>query len=326
MRQEKHGCLKSLDSISISSCALMACMKQWEYRNIIRTPALTNPFAALSIVIHRMTNLFFQKRKTKKGFIKIGFANQKAFVNTGNFFWQGVAGGKYGPYAFESAPKPVLWESVKQKKDLTSALFGTLNRFWSENLVYRDSDSFFPRCGVTFKKVNIPSAEFGTHAIYGKVDRVQPVPDDEGEEIWDYRLSIRIPSADMLKEDLRILMGHALYSLACEKSPLQMRVYPFRHGIEHMVDAPLDQGRRPDERIADLSSRLDEFQKAVLSATELGRFKKNPTPRCFFCEYRSTCWSDHTNETKEERRAIEQLQDTEYQFSAEQLANKGKMP
>ncbi|MCR4306926.1 MAG: PD-(D/E)XK nuclease family protein, partial [Candidatus Yonathbacteria bacterium] len=155
-------------------------------------------------------------------------------------------------------------------------------------------------------KINLEDTDTGTtHTLAGFIDRIDKDPTGDVYEIIDYKTGKKMPSQEMLEDDLQL----GLYSMALKDrwptlpaEHIQTSLYFLKHNEK--ISAA-----HSDEKLERVRGRILAIIKEIEKRMESGLFEPTPGPLCNWCGFRPICpmWS-HEYKNKEERQAPDEAE------------------
>ncbi len=208
----------------------------------------------------------------------------------------------------------VVWsdESRKEKEEKLYYEEGVklLRNFYQKNQPWR----FNPVALESRFWLELPDDKTGeTHTIAGVIDRIDKNLTDDSFELIDYKTGKRLPSQDMVNENLQL----GLYELAlvdrwpeAGKKTIHASLFFLKHN-EKITAAPTES---KEERRARTRQTILEKIREIEMRKEKGDFPPQPGPLCDYCGFRAMCpmWSHEYKKkegaTEEElKKAVEQF-------------------
>jgi len=138
------------------------------------------------------------------------------------------------------------------------------------------------------------------HTLTGIIDRLDKNPEKDEYEIIDYKTGKKMPSQDMLEDNLQL----GLYSLAITKrwphvlpESIKTSLYFLKHNDKVSATHSMEKLERAKSRILTI---IREIERRL----ESGEFEPTPGPLCGWCGFRPICpmWS-HEYKTADEKEA-----------------------
>lgn len=171
-----------------------------------------------------------------------------------------------------------------------------LKKFYYENLPYRTGEKPEPEVEYHF------NLKFKGHRITGKIDRIQPVENDE-VEIWDYKTGYKKPTEQELSRDIQFTLYNLAWFKKTGKNPVKMRLIhlfssehflvPIRTKTDYIqLGCWLDEARIYVQNILEPWNRGWKdvvFRWFNSEDIERGYFSKRPSYFCALCDYEELC-------------------------------------
>ncbi len=134
------------------------------------------------------------------------------------------------------------------------------------------------------------------HILAGAIDRIDKNPEDNSYEIIDYKTQKRMPSQDMINQDMQMSIYHlGLMKRWPRLSPdsIKLSFYFLKHGEKISTSRSQDQLEKTKNEIV---KTIDEIKERVANNYD---FPPYPSPLCDWCGYRQMCpmWK-HLYESK----------------------------
>jgi len=145
------------------------------------------------------------------------------------------------------------------------------------------------------------------HTIVGIIDRIDKDPESDEYEIIDYKTGKKMPSADMLKDNLQL----SLYHLALRDrwpnlpaSKIKLSLYFLKHNEK--ITAVKE---NPEEDIEKTKSFILATVKEVKEKEEKNSFSPSPSALCDYCGYKKICpmWSHEYKKDKPETKSEKEV-------------------
>lgn len=243
--------------------------------------------------IHYMFDKFFA--------LRYGYKSLEKFIKTWIYYWL-----EYIP--IKKYPNRLRIENPEDMQKYLAIGINILKKFYYENLPYRTGELPKPQVEETF------NLRFKGHRVTGKIDRIQPVENNE-VEIWDYKTGYKKPTEQELIRDIQFTLYNLAWFKKTGKNPIKMRLIHLFSGEQ--IDVPL----RTESDYIQLGCWLDEARIYVRNILEpwhkewkdivfrwfnpedieRGYFPKRPSYFCAFCDYEELCRESHPKDKLKER-------------------------
>jgi len=263
--------------------ALQKCPKYFEFEYVLRMQEQVDHGVQklFGSAIHYMFEKFFS--------LKRGYKSLEKFIGAFRYYWLiHTVRIKYKNRVRVNDPEDI--------KNYLAIGTNILKKFWYENLPYRNGQKPKPIVEKSFR------IHFKGHTIVGKIDRIQPLENDEFE-IWDYKTGYKKPSAQELMRDIQFTIYNLAMLKETGKNPQKMRmVHPFSG--EHFLvpirteNDYLQLGYWLDEAFVYVQNILEpwrtgwkEFPFRWFNPEDIKRkyFSKRPSSFCSLCDYEKIC-------------------------------------
>lgn len=137
-----------------------------------------------------------------------------------------------------------------------------------------------------FNAVDLESrfeAQLGENILAGIIDRIDK--NNDSYEIIDYKTAKRMPSQEVLDNDLQMSIYHMGLLKRwphLDPSKIKLSLYFLKHGEKISTSRTAEQLEKTKEKVLEL---ISEIQKRLAS----GDFPPTPSPLCDWCGYRQMC-------------------------------------
>lgn len=207
---------------------------------------------------------------------------------------------------WKEAAEKIEWKNLERKEAQEKMYFEEGIKLL-ENFYKKNSPWNFNAVELESRfQINLEDADTGTtHTLAGFIDRIDKDPAGDMYEIIDYKTGKKMPSQEMLEDNLQL----GLYSIALKdrwpKLPaehIQTSLYFLKHNEK--ISAV-----HSDEKLERAKGRILAIIKEIEKRMESGLFEPTPGPLCSWCGFRPICpmWS-HEYKNKEERQAPDEAE------------------
>jgi len=283
---------------------LQKCPKSFEFEYVLgmRGTVKQNIPKVFGGAIHHMFDTFFS--------LPHGYKSLKKFIGTWIYYWL--------TYIPQEKYKDKL--RIKKPEDMQIYLaigIDLLKKFYYENIPYRTGEKPMPLVEETF------NLRFKGHRINGKIDRIQPVENNE-IEIWDYKTGYTKPKEEELALDIQFTIYNLAWYKKTGKSPVKMRLVHLFSGEQFYVPIRTESdyiqlGYWLDEARIYIQNILDPWHREWKDFPfrwfnpediERGYFPKRPSFFCSLCDYRGLCQESNPRDELRERWIKQELKRT----------------
>lgn len=207
---------------------------------------------------------------------------------------------------WKEAAEKIEWKNLERKEAQEKMYFEEGIKLL-ENFYKKNSPWNFNAVELESRfQINLEDADTGTtHTLAGFIDRIDKDPAGDVYEIIDYKTGKKMPSQEMLEDNLQL----GLYSIALKdrwpKLPaehIQTSLYFLKHNEKISAG-------HSDEKLERAKGRILAIIKEIEKRMESGLFEPTPGPLCNWCGFRPICpmWS-HEYKNKEERQAPDEAE------------------
>ncbi|MCR4330544.1 MAG: PD-(D/E)XK nuclease family protein [Patescibacteria group bacterium] len=207
---------------------------------------------------------------------------------------------------WKEAAEKIEWKNLERKEAQEKMYFEEGIKLL-ENFYKKNSPWNFNAVELESRfQINLEDTDTGTtHTLAGFIDRIDKDPTSDVYEIIDYKTGKKMPSQEMLEDDLQL----GLYSIALKDrwpalpaNRIQTSLYFLKHNEK--ISAV-----HSDEKLERAKGRILTIIKEIEKRMESGLFEPTPGPLCNWCGFRPICpmWS-HEYKNKEERQAPDEAE------------------
>jgi len=151
-----------------------------------------------------------------------------------------------------------------------------------------------------------------THTIAGIIDRIDKDPNSEVYEIIDYKTGKKMPSQEMLDEDLQLGVYHlALSSRWPQVLPenIKTSLYFLKHNEKISTTPAIETAQKAKQQILNTIREIEE-------RTEKDEFPPLPGPLCGWCGFKKMCpmWSHEYKAEETPTKTEEEIKEVIQEF------------
>ena len=207
---------------------------------------------------------------------------------------------------WKEAAEKIEWKDLERKEAQEKMYFEEGIKLL-ENFYKKNSTRNFNAVELESRfRIDLEDTETGTtHTLAGIIDRIDKDIASDVYEIIDYKTGKKMPSQEMLEDDLQLgLYGIALKDRwpALSAQRIQTSLYFLKHNEK--ISA-----MHSDEKLERAKGRILTIIKEIEKRMESGLFEPTPGPLCNWCGFRPICpmWS-HEHKNKEELQAPDEAE------------------
>ncbi|MEK7555784.1 MAG: PD-(D/E)XK nuclease family protein [Patescibacteria group bacterium] len=207
---------------------------------------------------------------------------------------------------WKEAAEKIEWKDLERKEAQEKMYFEEGIKLL-ENFYKKNSPWNFNAVELESRfRIDLEDTETGTtHTLAGIIDRIDKDIASDVYEIIDYKTGKKMPSQEMLEDDLQLgLYGIALKDRwpALSAQRIQTSLYFLKHNEK--ISA-----MHSDEKLERAKGRILTIIKEIEKRMESGLFEPTPGPLCNWCGFRPICpmWS-HEHKNKEELQAPDEAE------------------
>lgn len=207
---------------------------------------------------------------------------------------------------WKEAAEKIEWKDLERKEAQEKMYFEEGIKLL-ENFYKKNSPWNFNAVELESRfRIDLEDTETGTtHTLAGIIDRIDKDIASDVYEIIDYKTGKKMPSQEMLEDDLQLgLYGIALKDRwpALSAQRIQTSLYFLKHNEK--ISA-----MHSDEKLERAKGRILTIIKEIEKRMESGLFEPTPGPLCNWCGFRPICpmWS-HEYKNKEELQAPDEAE------------------
>ncbi|PIR58112.1 MAG: hypothetical protein COU71_00375 [Parcubacteria group bacterium CG10_big_fil_rev_8_21_14_0_10_38_31] len=263
------------------------CPLKYKYQNLDKISAPKRIEAVFGSLVHSALKFMFERGPLYPTLDEvIDFFTDKWNKKSESIEWP-------NPDKKEEFEKLYFEEGVKIIKN-----FYKKNQPWKFNAVELES---------RFSVILHDDEEDEDHTIVGIIDRIDKDPEKDEYEIIDYKTGKKMPSAEMLKDNLQL----SLYHMALQDrwpslpaSKIKLSLYFLKHNEKITAEK-----ENPKEDIEKTKSFILAVIKEIKEKEEKSNFPPSPSALCDYCGYKKICpmWSHEYKKDKPETKSEEQI-------------------
>ncbi|MEK9167955.1 MAG: PD-(D/E)XK nuclease family protein [Patescibacteria group bacterium] len=201
---------------------------------------------------------------------------------------------------WSEASERIEWKDPV-KREAEEKLYFAEGRKLLENFFKKNSPWNFNAIELEGRfSIELSDEETGrTHTLAGTIDRLDKNPESDTYEIIDYKTGKKMPSQEMLEEDMQL----GAYTLALttrwphiKPESVKTTLYFLKHNDSVSAVNSVEKLERVKRRVLTI---IREIEKRM----ESGEFEPMPGPLCNYCGFRPLCpmWA-HEYKTDEEKK------------------------
>ncbi len=207
---------------------------------------------------------------------------------------------------WKEAAEKIEWKNLEQKEAQEKMYFEEGIKLL-ENFYKKNSPWNFNAVELESRfQINLKDEESGTtHTLAGFIDRIDKDTASDVYEIIDYKTGKKMPSQEMLEDDLQL----GLYSIALKDRWPALSAQRIRTSLYFLKHNEKISAVHSDEKLERAKGRILAIIKEIEKRMESGLFEPMPGPLCNWCGFRPVCpmWS-HEYKNKEERQAPDEAE------------------
>ncbi len=263
------------------------CPLKYKYQKLDKIPAPKRIEAVFGSLVHSALKFMFERGPLYPTLDEvIDFFTDKWNKKSESIEWP-------NPLKKEDFEKLYFEEGVKLIKN-----FYKKNQPWKFNAVELES-----RFSVTLRDEETQE----DHTIVGIIDRIDKDPESEEYEIIDYKTGKKMPSAEMLKDNLQLSLYHMALQDRWPRLPaskIKLSLYFLKHNEKITAEK-----ENPQEDINKTRDFILATIKEVEEKEEKNSFSPTPSALCDYCGYKKICpmWSHEYKKDKPETKSEEDV-------------------
>jgi len=263
------------------------CPLKYKYQKLDKIPAPKRIEAVFGSLVHSALKFMFERGPLYPTLDEvIDFFTDKWNKKSESIEWP-------NPLKKEDFEKLYFEEGVKLIKN-----FYKKNQPWKFNAVELES-----RFSVTLRDEETQE----DHTIVGIIDRIDKDPESEEYEIIDYKTGKKMPSAEMLKDNLQLSLYHMALQGRWPRLPaskIKLSLYFLKHNEKITAEK-----ENPQEDINKTRDFILATIKEVEEKEEKNSFSPTPSALCDYCGYKKICpmWSHEYKKDKPETKSEEDV-------------------
>lgn len=207
---------------------------------------------------------------------------------------------------WKEAAEKIEWKDLERKEAQEKMYFEEGIKLL-ENFYKKNSPWNFNAVELESRfRIDLEDTETGTtHTLAGIIDRIDKDTASDVYEIIDYKTGKKMPSQEMLEDDLQL----GLYSIALKDRWPALSAQHIRTSLYFLKHNEKISAVHSDEKLERAKGRILTIIKEIEKRMESGLFEPTPGPLCNWCGFRPICpmWS-HEHKNKEELQAPDEAE------------------